>query len=174
MHCWLGLGLTAGLLGAPLASAASPFVQNVYVLTVKGGGLGVIEHEVIVFSKIVQAQVQPPLWIAERRRNNRKFSDTTSDHQWIDGRTCPALRPSLDSISSLPAMKFGAPGEDQPTGFRCPANDALRAPCGAKWASNWSFSRGVYRPARRLGLADSGTTRRLLAQRSGAGPRRRH
>ncbi len=117
MHCWLGLGLTAGLLGAPLASAASPFVQNVYVLTVKGGGLGVIEHEVIVFSKIVQAQVQPPLWIAERRRNNRKFSDTTSDHQWIDGRTCPALGPSLDSISSLPAMKFGAPGEDQPTGL---------------------------------------------------------
>lgn len=117
MQLWQRFGLAIGLCAAPITSSAAPFAQTVYQLTINGGGLGYMEREVILFSRIDFGGAQPTVWIAERRRNNQQLRETIADHQWIDGRTCSALATVLGDISTLPAMKFSEPAGAQPTGL---------------------------------------------------------
>lgn len=103
------LGLAIGL-AASDARAETAISYPVYVVGSVGGGLGVKHHEVTVISRVALSRPsRQVIWIAERRRKNQKIRGRIVDHQWLDGRTCPALMVALEELRRLPAMQFGSP-----------------------------------------------------------------
>lgn len=83
-----------------------------YTLIAKGGGLGTDLDEITIFSMIPGQQPRAKaedVWIAERRIHDSRMRQVVAAHQWIDGRTCPALRAALQTIGQLPPMRFGTP-----------------------------------------------------------------
>lgn len=106
------------------------------------------DNEVTVISTIWDAPGSSGLkdvWIAERRRNDRNLKGKLVDHQWIDGRTCPALRAALAELARLPAMRFGSPGDIGMTGlaFDVPLT-VLRGPPGKEGGGGIQLSRAEF------------------------------
>lgn len=146
MQLALPLVLVISLWSLASVSTAAPIAQTHYQLTIKGGGLGHIDREVILLSRIDFNGEKPAVWIAERRRDNQQMSKTISDHQWIDGRACPALDAVLAGIKALPVMKFSDPAGAQPTGlaFDVPMT-TLRGPPSLQSDEAISLSRSEFK-----------------------------
>lgn len=112
-------GLLLALMPVCGASAAD-FSTPVYVVSIDGGGLGIMRQEVIIVSKLMGSGARAPsrqVWIAERRRQNTQFGRATADHQWTTSESCPALVAGLLAIDRLPAVRIGSPTSAYQTGW---------------------------------------------------------
>jgi hypothetical protein len=89
-------------------------VHIVYRVKQEGGGLGVMVDEAVVFHQVDKST--GPIWVVERRRRDQKLSKITYRYEWIDGRTCPALREVIAAIGKLPPTPF-AGAQTQPDGW---------------------------------------------------------
>ena len=106
-----------------LAFSASASAQDIHGLraealyTVKqqGGGLGRMIDEIVVIQAVSRGGERA--WIAERRFHLTFLNEQTFRHQWIDGRTCPALETTLAGIDQLPSIKFAGPKQTQRGGM---------------------------------------------------------
>ncbi len=108
---------TAGLLVATVSLAAglalsSPAtanddsvpVQTAYRVKQKGGGLGIFIDEAAVFYEVGKGP--GTVWVLERRRRDQKMGVVSLHHEWIDGRTCPALAETIGKIARLPPVSM--------------------------------------------------------------------
>ena len=121
----LSLALCAGVLlgflpcGMGWASTRD-LASERFRLSEVGGGLGVSVDKTVVFFAVREKEKSgaPLYWYAEQRavdddwcggkdaadgRCVRKISEV---HQWLDGRSCPALAKVLTAISDLPARRL--------------------------------------------------------------------
>lgn len=97
--------LAVAILGlAPAAAKAEEGPSRpTYTVLSRGGGLGFVDNEVTVISRLPPVKGETsPIWIAERYRNNREMGRTVVDHLWIDGRACPTLVGALEGLETLP------------------------------------------------------------------------
>lgn len=101
-----------------------------YRLTAKGGGLGVLIDETIVFSAVHQKGAdQARYWIAEKSHRDENWcgdhdpvsraclNKVNVTHEWIDGRRCPRLLSSLTKLTSLPPLVFVTPTDMRPLSY---------------------------------------------------------
>jgi hypothetical protein len=103
------VGLIAALAAPGAGVQAQVFHGPTLVYTVKqqGGGLGAFIDEIVVVQAL--AEGSGDVWVAERRFHEDRLGKLSFKHQWIDGRTCPALVKVFDALSRLPAPTFAPP-----------------------------------------------------------------
>lgn len=103
--------ILAALVFAAGPAAADPLggppVRTVYTIKQKGGGLGVMVDEIVIVQLAGAGADQA--WVLERRRFDQNLAKKTFRHQWIDGRTCPAVAGVLDRIWKLAPVGFAGP-----------------------------------------------------------------
>jgi len=76
-----------------------------YRLSVDGGGMGHEIDETVLFIRIEPRDDSKPFWVVERRVKERMIRRELQDaHQWIDGRTCPAVARMLREVTQLPPL----------------------------------------------------------------------
>jgi hypothetical protein len=87
-----------------IASTEAPSlkVSQPYRVKQQGGGLGIFVDEAVVFHRISEGP--GPVWVMERRRRDQNVGVVTFRHDWIDGRTCPALEKAIAEIGRLPPI----------------------------------------------------------------------
>ena len=106
----MGLIGLAAALTAPAASLQAQTYRGptvVYTIKQQGGGLGVFVDEIVVVQNLAEGSGE--VWIAERRFHENRLRKQTFRHQWIDGRTCPALVKVFADLSRIPAASFAPP-----------------------------------------------------------------
>lgn len=90
-------------------------VETLYTVKQQGGGLGLMIDEIVVIQAVSRSGER--VWVAERRFHRTFLNEQTFRHQWIDGRTCPALEIALAGIDQLPPIKFAGPSQTQRGGM---------------------------------------------------------
>ena len=90
-------------------------VAALYTVKQQGGGLGRMIDEIVVIQAVSRGGERA--WIAERRFHLTFLNEQTFRHQWVDGRTCPALQAALGGIDHLPPIKFAGPDRTQRGGM---------------------------------------------------------
>lgn len=142
--------LVAVVAAAVVANAAQaegrPVIVPWYTIGASGYGLGVVEEETVVVSRVTGTSVGA-FWIAEQWRHESSAIAKTSDtkHRWIDGRGCPALVNALNKLSEIPATKFGTPDTFADTGFAFDATlTSFRGPPAEKGGVGVQITRREY------------------------------
>lgn len=111
-----------------------------YRLSVDGGGMGHEIDDTVLFVRIAPRDDSKPFWIVERRFKEVRpgLHQPVDTHQWIDGRTCPAVAALLQEVAKLPPLVLLVPDapERSPPPFDVPRT-RLAGPAvvqGDRWA----------------------------------------
>ena len=88
-------------------------VAAVYTIKQQGGGLGRMVDEIVVIQSVSRGG--ETAWVAERRWHLQDLGEQAFRHQWIDGRTCPALEAAIAGVTDLPPVRFAGP-DQKPSG----------------------------------------------------------
>lgn len=118
------LAMCSAFLPMTSACAAENRLVPWYVINIEGSALGRSVEDVFLFSQMqARESGRAEFWLVERslKKIRPGPGGTTTAHDWIDGRTCPALASVLTEISSFPAMKLKTVICDAATGLTADA-----------------------------------------------------
>lgn len=95
-----------------------------YRLSQDGGGMGYEIDDTVLFIRIEPRDYSKPFWVVERKVKERMITRVLQDaHQWIDGRTCPAVAKMLREVTRLPPLTVVGP---EPSYWWPPPSDVPR------------------------------------------------
>ncbi|WP_184716007.1 hypothetical protein [Caulobacter sp.] len=143
----LAAGPASPPLPAAIENAEAVPVRTVYRVKQQGGGLGIFIDEAAVFYEIGKAP--NTVWVLERRRRDQKMGLVSVRHEWVDGRTCPALAETIGKIARLPPVSMAGLDTTPKTAYSDSSDVTLMGPAAGGASSDFALRRDTMGPTAR-------------------------